>query len=83
MQAHEEVNYRYFISPKTALLPLYKYLDFNYGNTKDVIKRGQEDMKKVIEMGPGKSFDKVRNHTRFAGLRPMKKDNQHLTQVKI
>lgn len=66
MQAHKEVQYRYYISPETALLPIYRYLDFNLGNTREIIKRGQVDMKKVIEMGPGKSFDKVRNLTRNA-----------------
>lgn len=67
MQANEEVNYRYFVSPMTDLLPIYKYLDFNYDNTKDVIERGKQDMKKAIEMGAGVSFDKIRKRAARAG----------------
>lgn len=63
MEANEEVNYRYFVSPETELMPVYKLLDFNIDNTGQAIERGKHDMKKVIEMGPGKSFDKIRNKT--------------------
>ena len=61
MQANQKVNYRYFVQPSVSLIPYYKYLDF--GNTQKMIETGRQDMQKVIEMGPGKSFDRLRNNT--------------------
>ena len=63
MQAHDKVNYRYFVQPTQALLPEYLLLDFSYKNTKRAIEIGMQDMQAAIEMGPGRSFDKVRNKT--------------------
>lgn len=82
MEANEEVNFRYFLSPETELLPYYMYLDFGFGNTGVVIQRGMNDMKAAIEMGPGKSFDKVRNLTKHARLRERKVDSK-VTQAFI
>lgn len=82
MQAHEGVNYRYFLTPSTELLPIYLYLNFGFSNTRLVIQRGQDDMQKVIEMGPGKSFDKVRNLTKRAEQLLNESDPRY-TKVKI
>lgn len=42
----------------------YVMLDFEPENTIPVIQRGRDDMRKVIDMGPGKSYEKVRNLTK-------------------
>ena len=58
------------MAPETDLLPLYKFLDFSITTTEPVFKRGKSDMKKAIDMGPGKSFDRVRNRTGKGVLKP-------------
>lgn len=63
MESNPKVNFRYFVAPETAILPIYKFLDFSISTTEPVFKRGKIDMKNAIDMGPGKSFDKVRNRT--------------------
>lgn len=60
MEANHRIGYRYFLSPATVLLPEYELLQFGSKYTHKLVLRGMEDMKKVIEMGPGKSFDKIR-----------------------
>lgn len=60
MRAHPDVNYRYFIQSDDTLLSEYRILEFGHDFTDPLVSRGESDAKKVIEMGPGKSFDKLR-----------------------
>lgn len=57
IRANHNVNYRYFIQPDKNLIPRYDILEFGNDWTEPMIQLGMKDAKKVIEMGPGNSFD--------------------------
>ena len=58
--AYPKINYRYYLEPVAPLLPGYKLLTVNKQQTQAIIDQGREDMKKVIAMGPGKSWEEVK-----------------------
>ena len=59
MQANPSVTYRYYFSPEETLLPEYYLLQFDQEYTHKLTLWGLAESKKVIEAGPGKSFDKL------------------------
>lgn len=59
MQAYPNISFRYFIKPEKSLMHQYQILDFDFEHTKPVYDQGTKDAKRVIEMGPGKSFDNL------------------------
>ena len=56
MQANPDVNYRYLFIPQESLMPNYDILEFGLEYTANPIKWGQEEAVKVIELGPGVSY---------------------------
>lgn len=60
MEARPDVQYRYLIQPTADLMPFYDMLNFDPKTTRPVYEKGVEDAQKVIEMGPGVSFNKLR-----------------------
>lgn len=59
MQANPSVTYRYYFSPEESLLPEYYLLQFGYDYTHKLTIEGLAEAKKVIQQGPGKSFEKL------------------------
>ena len=60
MRGEPEVNYRYFLQPEKTLLPEYDLLNFGIEYTGKVIEQGKVDAQAAIDLGPGKSFDKLK-----------------------
>jgi len=56
MQANPDVNYRYLFIPQESLLEEYNILEFGIKYTAPLIQWGKDEAKKVIELGPGVSF---------------------------
>lgn len=60
MRCNPDVNYRYFIEPQEQLLPAYEIIQFGPKYTLPMIEKGKEEAKKVVEMGPGVSFEALK-----------------------
>ena len=57
MKAHPDVQYRYFVQPTQKPESEYDILSFNKARIESMITMGKQDAQKVVEMGPGVSFD--------------------------